>query len=167
MLKKQKREKRKPKNVLSEYKSEDIAAAGNQDYDVDSVLMALGEVEENVKRKEKKKKSRKGKTDHKKRDHIGVEDDKEQEDSEEAEKATGSERVFGFNDTEEIASKMGCGLDVDVPSSEEGKAFACRTFTDHPRVKRYHLFMAAKKLRATVTDGQAVRCTTQGSPGQT
>ena len=61
---------------------------------------------------------------------------------------------------------LGCGLDVDVQSSKEGKVFACQTFTDHPRVQRYHLFMAAKKLRATVTNGQAVRCTTQGSPGQ-
>ena len=59
MLKKQKRESRRPKNVLSEYKSEDIAAAGNQDYDVDSVLMALGEVEDKVKRK--RRSPRKGK----------------------------------------------------------------------------------------------------------
>ena len=42
VLRKQKRERRAPKNVLGEYKSEDIAAAGNEDYDVDSVLMALG-----------------------------------------------------------------------------------------------------------------------------
>ena len=118
-MKKQKREKRRPKNVLSEYKSEDIAAAGNQDYDVESVLMALGEVEENVKRKEKKKKSRKGKADHKKQDHIGVEDDKEQEDSEEAEKATGSERVFGFNDTEEIAWADAAVMAVEYPGSDE------------------------------------------------
>ena len=61
---------------------------------------------------------------------------------------------------------MGFGFYLDVPSSKEGKVFACQTLTDHPRVQRYHLFMAAKKLRATVTDGQAVRCTTQGSPGQ-
>ena len=61
---------------------------------------------------------------------------------------------------------MGFGFYLDVPSSKEGKVFACQTFTDNPRVQRYHLFMAAKKLRATVTNGQAVRCTTQGSPGQ-
>ena len=55
---------------------------------------------------------------------------------------------------------------LDVPSSKEGKVFACQTFTDHLRVQRYHLFMAAKKLRTTVTDGQAVRCATHCSPGQ-
>ena len=112
MLRKQKREKKTPKNVLGEYKSEDIAAAVNQDYDVDSVLMALGEVE-NVKRTEKKKKSRKGKADHKKQSNTAVEVDKRLKDTEEAERTTGSERVFGFDDTdtEDIASKIG-GMDL-------------------------------------------------------
>ena len=113
MLKRQKREKRRPKNVLGEYKSEDIAAAVNQDYDVDSVLMALGEVEDKVKREEKKKKSRKGKADHKKQSNTAVEVDKRLKDTEEAERTTGSERVFGFDDTdtEDIASKIG-GMDL-------------------------------------------------------
>merc|ERR1711962_274061 len=41
MLKKQKRESRKPKNVLSEFKSEDIS--GHKFEDLDSVLQSLGE----------------------------------------------------------------------------------------------------------------------------
>merc|ERR1712083_718723 len=47
MLKKQKRESRKPKNVLSEFKSEDIS--GHKFEDLDSVLQSLGEVKEEKK----------------------------------------------------------------------------------------------------------------------
>ena len=120
MLRKQKRERRAPKNVLGEYKSEDIAAAGNQDYDVDSVLMALGEVEDKVKRTEKKKKSRKGKADHKKQSNTAVEVDKRLKDTEEAERATESEQVFGFNDTDtdKRVSKIG-GMDLSKVELKE------------------------------------------------
>ena len=120
VLRKQKRERRAPKNVLGEYKSEDIAAAGNQDYDVDSVLMALGEVEDKVKRTEKKKKSRKGKADHKKQSNTAVEVDKRLKDTEEAERATESEQVFGFNDTDtdKRVSKIG-GMDLSKVELKE------------------------------------------------
>ena len=47
MLKKQKRESRMPKNVLSEFKSEDIS--GHKFEDLDSVLQSLGEAEEEKK----------------------------------------------------------------------------------------------------------------------
>merc|ERR1719239_609391 len=59
MLKKQKRESRKPKNVLSEFKSEDIS--GHKFEDLDSVLQSLGEVKEEKKGKVKKNKVEKGK----------------------------------------------------------------------------------------------------------
>ena len=76
MLKKQKRESRKPKNVLSEFKSEDIS--GHKFEDLDSVLQvrhmecnyslsdpshlqSLGEVKEEKKGKVKKGKVEKGK----------------------------------------------------------------------------------------------------------
>merc|ERR1719158_2016962 len=54
MLKKQKRESRKPKNVLSEFKSEDIS--GHKFEDLDSVLQSLGEAKEEKKGKVKKNK---------------------------------------------------------------------------------------------------------------
>merc|ERR1711971_785268 len=59
MLKKQKRESRKPKNVLSEFKSEDIS--GHKFEDLDSVLQSLGEATEEKKGKVKKSKVEKGK----------------------------------------------------------------------------------------------------------
>merc|ERR1719341_1806930 len=54
MLKKQKRESRKAKNVLSEFKSEDIS--GHKFEDLDSVLQSLGEAKEEKKVKVKKSK---------------------------------------------------------------------------------------------------------------
>ena len=52
MLKKQKREARKPKNVLNEFKTEDVSG---QEFDFDSVLQSLEEVKEDKKGKAKKK----------------------------------------------------------------------------------------------------------------
>ena len=62
MLKKQKRESRMPKNVLSEFKSEDIS--GHKFEDLDSVLQSLGEAEEEKKGKAKKKKKAESKKGH-------------------------------------------------------------------------------------------------------
>merc|ERR1719336_2629843 len=61
MLKKQKRESRKPKNVLSEFKSEDIS--GHKFEDLDSVLQSLGEGTKEEKKGKMKKKVEKGKVD--------------------------------------------------------------------------------------------------------
>ena len=52
MLKKQKREARKQKNVLNEFKTEDVSG---QEFDFDSVLQSLEEVKEDKKGKAKKK----------------------------------------------------------------------------------------------------------------
>merc|ERR1719336_3577396 len=61
MLKKQKRESRKPKNVLSEFKSEDIS--GHKFEDLDSVLQSLGEGTKEEKKGKMKNIFKRGKVD--------------------------------------------------------------------------------------------------------
>ena len=58
-LRRLKRRGRKPKNVLNEFRSEDLS--GQMDYDVDSVLQELGEATETETEKKKKGKTKKNK----------------------------------------------------------------------------------------------------------
>ena len=75
MLKKQKRESRMPKNVLSEFKSEDIS--GHKFEDLDSVLQSLGEAEEEKKGKAKKKKKAESKKGHRRIPEVQGEGDEQ------------------------------------------------------------------------------------------
>ena len=107
ILKRQKREGRKPKNVLSEFQSDD--PSGRMDYDVDSVLQELGEATETEKkkRKTKKNKAKKRKIGGKRQQHgIEEEVDKNQE-------------VIN-HDTDQIISDLsGMDLnDIEVESEE-------------------------------------------------
>ena len=106
ILKRQKRGERKPKNVLSEFQSDD--PPGRMDYDVDSVLQELGEAtetEKKEKRKTKKNKAKKRKIDGKRQQHcIEEEVDKDQE-------------VIN-HDTDQIISDLSGMNDIEVESEE-------------------------------------------------
>merc|ERR1712037_916861 len=97
----QKRESRKPKNVLSEFKSEDIS--GHKFEDLDSVLQSLGEAKEEKKVKVKKSKVGKVSADGKKARrsvekevNSGEEDPEETTEGKETEEEEEEEEVKGL-----------------------------------------------------------------------
>ena len=87
MLKRQKRESRKQKNVVSEFKSEEIS--GHNFDDLDSVLQSLGQGKEEKKKKVKKNKSERGKAKSKKDQHINSSDDDDVEEERKTESECG------------------------------------------------------------------------------
>ena len=120
MAKKQKRESRSPKNVLFEFKSQDIS--GHKFKDLDSVLRSLGEAEEEKKGKVKKKKAQKGKVESKKpRQSVEKEVNNGREDPEERIEARETEETgLEMREIEGITSNI-CspGLNkVEVESEE-------------------------------------------------
>ena len=107
-LRRLKRRGRKPKNVLNEFRSEDLS--GQMDYDVDSVLQELGEATETETEKKKKGKTKKNKAKKRKiggkRQQHGIEEevDKNQE-------------VIN-HDTDQIISDLSGMNDIEVESEE-------------------------------------------------